>query len=119
MTGTALTANATATGPLPVRAGAVRVEKVRNASDLGDERLHDRAPRTPHDEAYAARDLSQSETREYAPLWHGPRLRPAFVAQVLGQAMLPREMQDTRSVFAAYEEGAARGPSRRLFERKI
>jgi len=31
--------------------------------------------------------LSQNGTSENAPLWHGPRLCAAFVAQVLGQVM--------------------------------
>jgi hypothetical protein len=28
---------------------------------------------------------SRSGTNDFDPYWHGPRLRPAFVAQVLGQ----------------------------------
>jgi hypothetical protein len=36
----------------------------------------------------AARHLSRSGTESGAPLWNGPWLRPAFVAQVLGQVMM-------------------------------
>ncbi|MDE2184262.1 MAG: hypothetical protein KGJ78_14675 [Alphaproteobacteria bacterium] len=35
----------------------------------------------------ARRTPSQYETGDLASFWNGPRLKPAFVAQVLGQAM--------------------------------
>ncbi len=63
-------------------------------------------------------NLSRFETSEYAPLWYGPRLRPAFVAQLLGQVLYPAP-PDAASAAAAYEEGLAREFHRAGFERHI
>jgi hypothetical protein len=84
-----------------------RVTKARAASDFrNDTTARDgtanRFAAAPH-----AQNLSQSETGEHAPLWYGPRLRPAFVAQVLGQLLYPAP-PDATSAAAAYEEGLAR-----------
>lgn len=119
MTGIGHIAQTAGTGALVARAGLARVEKARNSSDLGQQRMDDPRHRAGHDAHLASHDLSQSETGEHAPLWYGPRLRPAFVAQVLGQVMGTRDIRDPQSVFAAYEDRAACGPARRGFERKI
>ncbi len=44
-------------------------------------------------------------TEAHDPLWNGPRLNPAFVAQVLGQVMM--EPQASTSAPAAYRRAAA------------
>lgn len=119
MTGIAHIAAPTSGQALPARLGHGRVEKASNCSDLGQQRMEDRRQDGAHHAHATPRDLSQSETNEHAPLWHGPRLRPAFVAQVLGQVMAAPARRDSRSVFAAYEEGAARAPLRRGFERQV
>ncbi len=62
--------------------------------------------------------LSQSETAGHAPLWYGSRLRPAFVAQILGQVLYPAP-PDATSAVAAYEEGLARGFRRANFDRHV
>ena len=43
----------------------------------------------------------QYGTDEYASFWNGPRLRPAFAAQVLGQALRTPPAQNS-SAYAAY-----------------
>jgi hypothetical protein len=55
------------------------------------------------------RALCQSGTQEHAPLWNGPRLRSAFAAQVLGQAMGASLPQNT-SAHAAYRGFVANLP---------
>ena len=55
--------------------------------------------------------LCQDETPRFDPFWDGPRLLPAFVAQLMGQAGMDR--RDTSvSVETAY--GSARTPRRAL-----
>jgi hypothetical protein len=49
---------------------------------------------------------SRSGTVSGAPLWNGPTLRPAFVAQVIGQVM----MDEKRSAPSAYREALAQIP---------
>ena len=49
----------------------------------------------------------QYGTSENASFWNGPRLRPGFAAQVLGQAMKSPLIQNP-SAYAAYRSGTAR-----------
>jgi hypothetical protein len=44
--------------------------------------------------------VSRSDTHDAAPLWHGPALRAAFVAQLLGQVM---PQQGVQSGLSGYE----------------
>jgi len=111
--------NATAAAMRPVRTSFVRVEKPRNASDLGHETRRGEHEAGRRDPRLAPRMLSQSDTNERAPLWYGPRLRPAFVAQVLGQVMAPDGEHDCRSVFAAYEDVATRGFAGPILDRSV
>lgn len=119
MTGNALITNATAAAARAVRTRAVRVEKACNTSNFGHETLRGNHEARAHDPRLAQRGLSRSETDECAPLWYGPRLRPAFVAQVLGQVLTPDGAHDARSVFAAYEDVAARGTARPILDRCV
>ena len=48
----------------------------------GAERSHDRRAGRRHS------DACHFGTQSREPLWHGPRLKPTFVAQVLGQVMM-------------------------------
>jgi hypothetical protein len=45
--------------------------------------------------------VSQDETRAFDPFWDAPRLMPAFVAQVMGQAM-PERRGTAASAQTAY-----------------
>lgn len=65
------------------------------------------AKRSPKIAQMATRALCQFETQDHASLWNGPRLRPAFVAQVLGQAMNTAEVSAPRAQ-AAYRGSAVR-----------
>ena len=50
---------------------------------------------------------SRNGTQATAPLWNGPRLKPAFVAQVLGQVMMDPQARALSLAPAAYRrEGA-------------
>ena len=111
--------NATAAAARAVRMSAVRVEKARNTSNFCDDTLRGNHDADARDPRAAQRGVSRSETDERAPLWHGPRLRPAFVAQVLGQVLTPDGARDARSVFAAYEDVAARRTAGPILDRCV
>ncbi len=49
-------------------------------------------------------DLSHFGTEAVGPLWHGPRLRPDFVAQVLGQVLMDNHRSERPS--ALYRDAA-------------
>jgi len=55
----------------------------------------------------AASPTCQYGTDEYASFWNGPRLRPVFAAQVLGQAMGMPPAQNP-SAYVAYRGRAVR-----------
>jgi len=75
------------------------------AADGGDARGNEARSRFAH--------LSQNGTEESAPLWHGPRLRAAFVAQVLGQIMGTQPPSQAQAC-SAY--GSGRGVARLGFD---
>jgi hypothetical protein len=56
--------------------------------------------------AAAIAKVSRSGPGFGAPLWYGPALRPAFVAQVIGQVL----MEQGRSAPLAYREAIAQIP---------
>lgn len=58
---------------------------------------------------------AQFGTSGVAPLWNGPRLRPAFVAQVLGQVMMDDRATALSLAPAAYRERGAQIPPGVLF----
>ena len=119
MTGTGLIASVTNAGIAATHGRALRVEKARNTSNSGHDTLHGNHDAGHRDPRVAKRGLSRSETDERAPLWHGPRLQPAFVAQVLGQVLTPNGRCDARSVFAAYEDVAARCAAGPVLDRRM
>ncbi len=59
--------------------------------------------------------VSRTGTESAAPLWNGPRLRPAFVAQVLGQVMMPQSVGPA----AAYRGETAQIPRGSFFDRDV
>jgi hypothetical protein len=61
------------------------------------------------------RRASHSGTDSAAPLWNGPRLQAAFVAQVLGQILAP-QTSDPRLAFAAYQQNDVRRLQSRLLD---
>ena len=58
--------------------------------------------------------VCQAETPRFDPYWDGPRLKPAFVAQLMGQVM-PRGLLHAPAL--AYEPQAA--PCAVLFDTKL
>ena len=61
----------------------------------------------------------QNGTVDYAPLWNGPALRPAFAAQVLGQAIVDRTARNSDMDVQAYRQGASPIPTALLLDVSI
>lgn len=101
-----------------LRSLPARVAKARFSSNLHDSPAQDGAAGNRSGAQLRQRPPSHSGTHETAPLWYGPRLRPAFVAQAIGQ-ILYSEKRDPRSALAAYDERAARTSSRAALNRSI
>jgi hypothetical protein len=49
---------------------------------------------------------SQNGTSPNAPIWHGPLLKPSFVAQVLGQVLMEHRARALARAPAAYSNDA-------------
>jgi hypothetical protein len=64
------------------------------------------------------RRASQSGTTSNAPLWNGPRLQAAFVAQVLGQVLAP-QTGDPQLALAAYQRDDVRRLQSRLLDSEV
>jgi hypothetical protein len=63
----------------------VRVEKLNSSNMLQQKPGSNESASAYNSGANAGTRPSRFETPASEPLWYGPRLRPAFVAQVLGQ----------------------------------
>ncbi len=98
----------------PVRAAANAASNGPfHGESAGDERT---AQRRVVDRRQA--DLSQSGTSNFAPVWHGPLLKPTFVAQVLGQVLMDNRPPPSAGGPSAYRRTAQVG-SGLLLSRKI
>lgn len=97
-----------------LRAASARVEKACESNTLHNDARHEDFAAAGSARAHANSALQQNETQSCAPLWHGPRLRAAFVAQVLGQVM-PEDNKTARSPAAAYQKPVAQGKPVRGF----
>ena len=73
---------------------------INDSSRLGSESTGEDGTRAAADRRREDRKLSHFGTQAGEPLWNGPRLNPAFVAQVLGQVMM--ETQTSARAPAAY-----------------
>lgn len=81
---------------------AVRIEKCP-ASGASNGEYRDRPEPRERRAAHAdRRAVSRDGTGKTAPLWHGPRLRAPFVAQIIGQVLTHDEVAPQQ---AAYGEG--------------
>lgn len=85
--GFAIVAGGGADGARPAHA---RVEKSRAGNGLHGERRHEAEMPGTVTPCRRQMDLLQYETDAREPLWNGPPLNAAFVAQLLGQ-VLPRQ----------------------------
>ena len=85
------------------------IEKIKARQQFDGEYTPARERRTGAGAAQCRPAPSQFGTEESASFWNGPRLRPAFVAQVLAQAM---ESNPSRAISAqaAYRGFAAELP---------
>jgi hypothetical protein len=98
----------TAGGPYRLRALNARVEKLRSGSGLRDDRERSAENSASNAARRNASSLSRYETVQSEPLWNGPQLNAAFVAQLLGQVLADPAADDGRSALAAYRERAWR-----------
>ena len=96
-------------GPQPAANPDARVRNTSGVSGLGDaahrvsDDFDDLLPESDSVE------LSQNSTSDFSPTWHGPVLRPTFVAQVMGQVMMDHREQAVSLTRLAYaNSGAAR-----------
>ena len=86
--------------PAPVlRERIARVEKSNASNTLQQNPGSPRSENAYNSGAKARARSSRFETIDGEPLWYGPRLRPAFVAQVLGQVFAG---EHSRSMPVAY-----------------
>jgi hypothetical protein len=65
------------------------------------------------------RQPCQNGTIDYAPLWNGPALRPAFAAQVLGQVAMGRKTLRKVPPAQSYWRGQAHVPAALLLDVSI
>lgn len=79
-----------------------RCEKSSSSSALGQERPDVNAEDHKTAAAMRVELVCQDETPEFDPFWDGPRLLPAFVAQLMGQTMAGA-MLDRRNATATVE----------------
>lgn len=90
------------------------VEKASTGSRLHDDRQPDAQHRRPAMPRLQVELVCQDETPGFDPFWDGPRLKPTFAAQLLGQ-MMP-ERRAMVAVEPAY--GAAAPRQALLVDRK-
>jgi hypothetical protein len=98
-------------GDVRVRsAGKGNTSRSLNGEDAGEEAFgHSAQDDRRHGPA------SRIGTTAYDPLWNGPRLRPAFVAQVLGQVMMDGRQEALRLALPAYRGESAQIPHGSFF----
>ena len=91
-------------------AGNASTSRSLNGEDAGEEAFG----RSAQGDRRRA-DASRIGTNAYAPLWNGPRLQPAFVAQVLGQVMMDGREEALRLALPAYRGEPAQIPQGSFF----
>jgi hypothetical protein len=115
MTSAAAFAIVTSGGISSLRQNYARVEKPRDCSDLRNDRRRPEEKSAAHSTFTSAKNLSRNETAPREPLWNGPPLNAAFVAQVIGQVMADDGAKTPASASAAYRHHVA-GPVSRVFD---
>ena len=94
------------------------LENSNRFNDVGDDGPALERRRFDRPAAAHAPASSRIETSG-APLWNGPRLRPVFVAQVIGQVTMYDRRRAARLAHAAYDRVATDIPAALLLDRKI
>jgi hypothetical protein len=94
------TPNLTISAPvLRARLALHGAAEINDSSTLGSESADGEGYRTTAERRRHDRRLSHSGTGSSEPLWNGPRLTPAFVAQVLGQVMMDAGERSSASAY--------------------
>lgn len=100
----------TTIGPLAISTGSaasaaiMRAARIEKCADSGDSNGEYRERSEPRDRRMANADrraVSRDGTGRTAPLWHGPRLRAPFVAQVIGQVLVHDDTAPRAAVYGA------------------
>jgi hypothetical protein len=78
-----------------------RCEKVSDSSALGGKRPDQNGGGEQPPPRLQIQLVSQDETGAFDPFWDGPRLIPAFVAQLMGQSMMPRHDLSAQSTYSS------------------
>jgi hypothetical protein len=107
-----------ATGIASARTTVGAVEKPRCDKGLQQDVTSQPPQETASGVRRERRRASHSGTNSNAPLWNGPRLQAAFVAQVLGQVLAPQS-SDPRLALAAYQRDDVRRLQRRLLDSEV
>jgi len=81
--------------------GVRRCEKSSDSSDLGQDRPDLEPDRRKGQPTLRVQLVSQNNTSRSDPFWEGPRLLPAFAAQLIAQN-LPERRDSTARVETAY-----------------
>jgi len=79
-----------------------RCEKSSDSSALGQEQADLDAQDQKTSAPMRVELVCHDETQEFDPFWDGPRLLPAFAAQLMGQTM-ERALPDRRDITAIVE----------------
>jgi hypothetical protein len=94
-----------------------RIAKASLSNAFGDDRETSEECWDGHSAPPCQLQMYQSGTTRSAPLWNGPSLRPAFVAQVLGQVMMEGHIQTPDLIVLEYRRGVSRSPAATLLDR--
>ncbi len=97
-----------------LRPAVLRVEKASNTSDLRNEQRRAGDGNAGASHAARARKPSHYDTSAHEPLWNGPPLNAAFVAQLIGQVLVD-EQGAPASAQSAYGHRVA-GPRSLVFD---
>jgi hypothetical protein len=100
------------TSPDPVRV----VGKTSKSSTSGHEDGRDPRESSRQRSPLRVEPVFQAETKSRDPFWHGPRLTPTFVTQMLAQAMTPERARLLRT---PYGKTDANGMTARLLDRTL
>jgi hypothetical protein len=107
------------TGPQLSSGADARVRNASGVNGLGDASHGSAADFEDNLAEIDNPKLSHSGTDEFAPLWHGPALRPTFVAQVMGQVMMDHREQAVALTRLAYANNGAAERNGALIDGRI
>ena len=107
-----------ATGTARLRMVVGRIENPSSGKGLQENATAEPPHQGASEAGHERRRTSHSGTTSNAPLWNGPRLQAAFVAQVLGQVLAP-QASSPHLALAAYQRDDVRRLQRRLLDSEV